>query len=89
MKKDTKNEIKDNELDKISGGYATQDQIPDELKNISELDVYHLTDDNGSLDTKSPPLIDDFGHADPLSSIKKGRRKYDPLKKRKGTESIK
>ena len=29
MKKDTKNEIKDNELDKISGGYAAQYQTPD------------------------------------------------------------
>lgn len=80
MKKDTKKQIKDNELNQVSGGMSPLEDGPNCLINDSDLDVFNLKGDNDTLNTKHPPLIDDFGQTVKNGMHVKRPKKFEPLK---------
>lgn len=86
MKKNTKKQIKDDKLNQVSGGMPPLEDGPNCLNNDGDLDVFNLKGDNDTLNTKCPPLIDDFGQIVKNDMNVKGRKKFGPLKRPKKFE---
>lgn len=65
--KEYNNKVDEKDLDKVTGGVNKERRIDPTLKDTTLED--YLNDENGSLDTKSPPLISNVGINDKITRL--------------------